>query len=78
MKQFRAQELRESGRGRPAVLVHNSSYGLCGRKAPLNYLKKKAWVFEEKRHCDRLHRTETAAVTQGGHTTTAHEQVIWL
>ena len=32
----RAQELRESRGGRPGLLVPNSPYGLCGRKAALN------------------------------------------
>ena len=32
----RAQELCESRGGRPGLHVPNGSYGLCGRKAPLN------------------------------------------
>ena len=32
----RAQELCESGGGRPGLLAPNSPYGLCGRKATLN------------------------------------------
>ena len=32
----RAQGLCESGDGRPGLLVPNSPYGLCGRKATLN------------------------------------------
>ena len=31
--EFRAQELCESRGGRPGLPVHNSLYGLCGRKA---------------------------------------------
>ena len=34
---FRAQELCESGGGRPGLPVANSPYGLCGRKATLNF-----------------------------------------
>ena len=33
----RGQELCESGGGRPGLLVPNSPYGLCGRKATLNF-----------------------------------------
>ena len=33
----RAQELCGSRGGRPGLLVPNSPYGLCGRKATLNY-----------------------------------------
>ena len=33
---IRAQELCESGGGRPGLPVPNSPYGLCGRKAALN------------------------------------------
>ena len=33
---LRAQELCESGGGRPGFLVTNSPYGLCGSKATLN------------------------------------------
>ena len=32
---FRAQELRDSGGGRPGLPVPNNPYGLCGRKATL-------------------------------------------
>ena len=35
-RQFRAQELCESGGGRPELPVPNSPYDLCGRKATLN------------------------------------------
>ena len=34
--EIRAQELCESGGGRPGLPVTNSPYGLCGRKATLN------------------------------------------
>ena len=34
--QARAQELCESGAGRPGLPVPNGPYGLCGRKATLN------------------------------------------
>ena len=33
---FRAQEVCESGGGRPGLPVPNSPYGLCGRKTTLN------------------------------------------
>ena len=33
---LRAQELCESGGGRPGLPVPNSPYGLCGRRATLN------------------------------------------
>ena len=33
----RAQELCESGGGRPGFSVHNTLYGFCGRKAVLNH-----------------------------------------
>ena len=35
--QFRVQELCESRDGRPGLPVPNSPYGLCGRKATLNF-----------------------------------------
>ena len=35
----RAQGLCESRGGRPEIPVPNSPYGLCGRKATLNYLR---------------------------------------
>ena len=34
---YRAQDLYESRGGRPGLPVPNSPYGLCGRKATLNY-----------------------------------------
>ena len=37
----RAQELCESRGGRPGLPVHNSPYGLCGRKATLNSRAKR-------------------------------------
>ena len=37
----RVQELCESRKGRSGLLVPNSSYGLCGRKATLKKKKKK-------------------------------------
>ena len=37
---FRAQELSESRRDRPGLSVTNSSYGLCGRKAPVSIYTK--------------------------------------
>ena len=36
-KPVRAQELCESGGGRPGLPVPNSPYGLCGRKATLKH-----------------------------------------
>ena len=41
MGRARVQELCESRKGRPGLLVPNSSYGLCGRKATLKKKKKK-------------------------------------
>ena len=38
MCSYRAQELCESGGGRRALPVPNSPYGLCGRKATLNWI----------------------------------------
>ena len=39
-KANRAQEVCESGGGRPALPVSNSPYGLCGRNATLNLNSK--------------------------------------
>ena len=36
----RAQELCESRGGRPGLPVPNSPYGLCGRKATLNWFNR--------------------------------------
>ena len=36
MSVLQPQELCESRGGRPELPVHNSHYGLCGRKATLN------------------------------------------
>ena len=37
IQNFRAQELYESRGGRPGLSAPNSPYGLCGRKATLNW-----------------------------------------
>ena len=39
MNRRRTQELCESRGGHPGLPVHNNPYGLCGRKATLNYLR---------------------------------------
>ena len=49
-KEFRAQELCQSPGGRPGLPVPNNQYGLCERKATLNWnfkLEQKDLVTQE-------------------------------
>ena len=50
---FRAQELCESGSGRPGLPVVNSPYGLCGRKTTLNFTVKPLRERQTDRDIDR-------------------------
>ena len=46
----RAQELCEGRGGHPELPVPNSDFGLCGRKATLNF----NWIMSELRSCVKV------------------------